>query len=84
MVSISRKFQILKKMKWRKKISSIYKNKGIQFQISKKKNYEEKFSKDPKILMVFPFKEEIQVLKQKNEKEEEEKLHISNNGTIKH
>ena len=34
--------------------------------------------------MVFPLKEEIQVLKQKKEKEEEEKLHISNNGTIKH
>ena len=34
--------------------------------------------------MVFPFKEEIQVLKQKKKKEEEEKLHISNNGTIKH
>ena len=36
--------------------------------------------------MVFPFEEEIQALKQneKGGKENEEKLHISNDGTIKH
>ena len=67
------------------------KNKGFHFSKEnfkfQNKNDEKKvFQRTPKRLMVFPFEEEIQVLKQneKGGKENKEKLHISNDGTIKH
>ena len=67
------------------------KNKGFHFskenfKFQNKDDEKKVFQRTPKKLMVFLFGEEIQVLKQneKGGKENEEKLHISNDGTIKH